>query len=138
MPNDPAKELDELAIALAQEHLDISDEELLREAAEVGDLRSIFASSKSEVDSILSGGTNKTLAEARRELVSFKNNLPANSKVVDIDSARKRLTEALGKGAKAGDKITLAARDGKGVSDADIQGLLDDADELGLFDTDGE
>lgn len=138
MPNDPAKELDELAIALAQEHLDISDEELLREAAEVGDLRSIVASSKSEVDSILSGGTNKTLAEARRELVSFKNNLPANSKVVDIDSARKRLTEALGKGAKAGDKITLAARDGKGVSDADIQGLLDDADELGLFDTDGE
>lgn len=138
MPNDPAKELDELAIALAQEHLDISDEELLREAAEVGDLRSIVASSKSEVDSILSGRTNTTLAEARRELDSFKSNLPANSKVVDIESARKRLTEALGKGTTAGDKITLAARDGKGVPDSDIQGLLDDADELGLFDTDGE
>lgn len=138
MPDDPAKELDELAIALAQEHLDISDEELLREAAEVGDLRSIVASSKSEVDSILRGGTNMPLAKARQELDSFRNNLPASSKVVDIDSARKRLAKAISQGTKAGDKITLAARDGIGVPDSDIQGLLDDADELGLFDTDGE
>lgn len=138
MVNDPMAELDRLAAAMAKDILELPDDELLRHVGDAHGLEEARATIAADLDAAMIANRKKKLADARLELEAFKAKAGSNRKVVDLDEARRRLKKALLPSQSDSSRITLAARDGKGIPDTDIEGLAQDAKDLGIFDFDGE
>jgi len=138
MANDPMTELDRLAAAMAKGILELPDDELLRQVGGAHGLKEARAAITADLDAAMVASRKKKLADARLELEAFKAKAGNDRKVVDLAEARKRLKKALQPSQSDSSRITLAARDGKGIPDTDIEGLAQDAKDLGIFDFDEE
>lgn len=138
MSSKSKEELDRLGEALAEELLDASDEEILADI----DAKSSLAEMRAKIESAIEAGKRAakkaTLSNARRELEAAKEAPAQPTTVVSLEEKRKRLQKAISDADSDDSRITLAAREGKGVPDEDIDGLFDDAKHLGLFGEDGE
>ena len=72
------------------------------------------------------------MAAARRELEAIQGAVPAVLRL-DPAAARARLQKALLQSPEAAQRLTLAARKGDDLSDADVLGMLEDLEELGIL-----
>jgi hypothetical protein len=132
---DHREELDRLASAMVDDLLATPDEQLLAELGEA-DVEAILAAGRD----ILAGTRRKagkaTLAHARKHIAREAAKPRGNRLRLAPDVARRRLSGIVAN-ASADSRITLAARAGKGVPDEDLDGLVEDADDLG-FDIDAD
>lgn len=127
-------QLDRLVTAFVDDVLNANDAEILAEAKEdgidpaatVSHVKHLF--SKAVVDAGRARLTGaKVAAESYRRSVET-----TNVKVLDASTARARLDSILKHHPEAREKLTLAARKGEGLSDADVRGMLEDLDQLGI------
>lgn len=138
MANDPKTELERLAEAMAKDILELPDDELLRQVGGAKGLKEARAAIAADLEIARVASRKRKLADARLELEAFNARVRKENRVVDLDAARMRLTKALAPSQSGSSRITLAAREGKGIPDADIEGLAQDAKDLGIFDFDEE
>lgn len=127
---DHREELDRLASAMVDDLLETPDEQLLAELGEA-DVEAILAAGRD----ILAGARRKAgkaaLAHARKHIAREAVKPRGNRLRLAPDVARRRLSGIVAN-ASADSRITLAARAGKGVPDEDLDGLVEDADDLGF------
>jgi hypothetical protein len=117
--------------ALVEDVLAMSDQEILAEYIETGDdlaqnsetMRALFE--KSIVKS-----NKKRLRDAQAGLATDRAAI-APTKIVNIANVRDRLRRAIA-ACPSDVKLTLAARNESELSDADVQGMLQDLEELGI------
>jgi|GEM_PF-4720158 len=138
MPRKTQEELDRLAQALAEELLDASDEEILAYLDANCSLAEMRAKIEHAMEAGIRAAKKAKLFNARRELDAAKEAPTRTATVISIEEKRKRLQKTISDANSKDSRITLAAREGKGVPDEDIDGLFDDANDLGLFGPDGE
>jgi len=133
--NDHREELDRLASALVDDLLATPDEELLAELG-AADVEAIVAAGRD----ILGGARRKTgkavLVQARKQIAREAATSRGSRRRLAPDVARRRLSGIVAN-ASAESRVTLAARAGKGVPEEDLDGLVEDADDLG-FDIDAD
>ena len=131
------KALGRLADVLIEDVLAASDEEILAEFAETrgdpaknsAEMRALFESS------VLKANKGRQHA-AKAGLAASRAPAPA-AKVVSMTNVRERLRRALAS-CPPDVKVTLAARNEVELSDADILGMLQDLEELGVITPDDE
>lgn len=123
--------LSRLANALVEDILAASDQEILAEFAEAHSdstknadtTRALFE--KSVLDA------RKARLRTARAGVAASRAAPASAKVVSMEDARGRLRRLLAS-CPPNVKLTLAARNEDELSDADVLGMLQDFEELGI------
>ncbi len=123
-------DLDRLADALVEDILTASDDEILAEAREdYGDPAAVAAEVHEIYERAILLAKKNRLAAARD---AVRRNNARGRKLVHLEprEARLRLEAALAKDPNA--KMTLAAREGKELSDADVLGMLEDLEALGI------
>lgn len=119
-------ELEKLDDAIDDGILAASSDELREELTALGmDPDAVVA----EMDAVTArariAGAKRSLEQAKRAVLNFKAR-PADESSEDRDAVRRKLGEMrAGDGAKASDMM-MAARKGKGLSDSDEEGILDD------------
>lgn len=127
--------LDRVARALVEDVLRTSDEALISEitedgidaAAEAARLRDIYTKA-------LGAAGRARLAAAKAAVATDKAaRSPASVLALDPGAARARLEAVLRRDPETRDKLTLAARKGEGLSDADVRSMLEDLEALGLL-----
>lgn len=127
---DHREELDRLASAMVDDLLATPDQQLLAELGEA-DVEAILAAGRD----ILAGARRKagkaTLAQARKDIAREAAKPSGHRRRLAPDVARRRLSRIVAT-ASTDSRITLAARAGKGVPDEDLDGLVEDADDLGF------
>lgn len=132
---DHREELDRLASAMVDDLLATPDVELLAELGEANG-EAILAAGRD----ILAGARRKagkaTLAQARKQIARDAAKPSSNRRRLAPEVARRRLSGIVAN-ASSQSRVTLAARAGKGVPDEDLDGLVEDADDLG-FDIDAD
>jgi len=129
------EELDRLASAMVDDLLDTPDEELMGELA-LGEAEAILAEGREILEGAKRKAGKAALAQARRELSREASTRRHHRPGLDSATARRRLTSIVAN-ASSDSRVTLAARAGKGIPDEDLDGLIDDARDLG-FDIDKE
>jgi len=126
-----------LADALVEDMLATSDQEIVAEFIETqGDpsknaeaMRALFEKSVLK--------TNKNRLRAAQVGLAADQAAPVNSKIVSMANVRDRLRRAL-ETCPPDVKLTLAARNESELSDADVLGMLQDLEELGIVEPDDE
>lgn len=139
MTENPRKErdaLDRLADALADDILNVPDEDILAEADEdygdsaklAAETRALFERAKLEAGKARLAAAKKAVTAARRQ----------EGAVVSIDPAegRRRYNEIVARDSTLSAKLTMAARKGEGESERDIESAIEDLAELGGLDDD--
>lgn len=121
-----------LADALFEELLATPDTELLAELEQCGlTVTDVEAQAAADLDAALARiGKAKLLAA--QEAVAREPRRSRRSRPTNVASARKRLSQAFSSGDAAKARMTLAARLGQDMPDEDIEGLIDDAADLGI------
>jgi DNA-binding TFAR19-related protein (PDSD5 family) len=125
--------LTRLADDLADDILNTSDADILAEIRESNDdPKKIAAATRSLFDQASTSVAKNRMIAARRAMAA---NQRSPSPVVRLDSneARRRLNNVLLAHPEAAEKLTLAARKGEGLSDNDVQGMLEDLEALGVI-----
>ncbi len=119
-------ELEKLDDAIDESILAASSDELREELAALGlDPDALVAEMDAVTGRARIAGAKRGLEQAKRAVLAFKAR-PADVSSDDRDAVRRKLGEMrAGDGAKASDMM-MAARKGKGLSDSDKQGILDD------------
>jgi hypothetical protein len=119
-------ELEKLDDAIDESILAASSDELREELAALGlDPDAVVAEMDVVTEKARIAGAKRNLEQAKRAVLTFKAR-PADVSPGDRDAVRRKLGEMrAGDGAKASDMM-MAARKGKGLSDSDEQGILDD------------
>jgi len=125
--------LDRLAEALIEETLTMSDEDILTDAAEGAE--EIERAMRGEIRSAIAAHRRQKLLAAKEEVSAKK--LTPKTKSRPAADVRAAINKAMARQANDDASFTLAARDGRGVPDADLEGLAEDLSELG-FDLNGE
>lgn len=130
--------IERLTDALIEDILNASDEEILSELAEesgaskveAGNVRKLFEKAQTM-------SAKKRLVAAREAIEQEK---PQRAKVIPLNSlqARRKLETILNEHPEETRELTLAARKGTDLSDADILGMLEDLQELGLYNPESE
>jgi hypothetical protein len=121
-----------LANILVEDVLAVSDQEILTEFAEEGgdakqaaeEMRSLFEKSVLR--------TNKQRLRDARAGLAASRGIVREDKVVSLANVRDRFKRALA-ACSADVKLTLAARNENELSDADILGMLQDLEEVGII-----
>jgi hypothetical protein len=137
MTGNPKKErnaLDRLADALVDDILKTSDEDILTEAAEDGvdttqlavDMRALFDRTAMEAGKVKLAAPKQAAADARRSSTGAVR--------IDLSDVRRRYDAMVARDHGLAEKLTLAARNGEGQSDRDIESAIEDMSELGVFD----
>jgi hypothetical protein len=131
--------LTRLANVFVDDVLNASDEDILAEAREDHpDPAAAAAQAKALFEKALILAGKGKLGAARTALAQHR----VSASVVRLDpaAARRRLEQILTRDPDMAHKLTLAARkdQGQGLSDNDVQGLLDDLAELGILSEPGE
>ena len=129
-------ELDKLDDAIDESILAASSDELREELAALGlDPDAVVAEMDAVTGRARIAGAKRGLEQAKRAVLTFKAR-PADVSSEDREAVRGKLGEMrAGDGAKATDMM-LAARKGKGLSDSDEQGILDDLARLARLEAD--
>lgn len=129
--------LDRLADVLVDDILSTSDEDILAEFKELyGDPDHNAAEMRSLFEKSVLVSNKKRLAAAKAG-AAVSRRAPTVSAVVSIDmrAARARLRAVIDKPGLS-QKVTLAARKESELSDADVLGMLEDLQELGILPSD--
>lgn len=136
--NGSREELDRLADALALEISEMSDEAIIELAQLKGYDTDVARRVQGQADAALSAAKRAKLIRARQDLDRGDQAIRSTPDVVDLATMRARLQAAVNNNDSQFARITLAARDGKGVPDADIRALYEDAISLGLIKIEGD
>lgn len=130
--NDARDALRRLADALAEDVLSAPDSEILEEAAEIhGDPAKLAADMLKLFEQTMSEQGKERLAAAR-EAVAADRRRPAAVIRLSPAEARRRLQQLIAADPETARKLTVAARKGEGLSDDDVQSMLEDFEELGV------
>ncbi|MGY3532203.1 hypothetical protein [Bradyrhizobium sp. USDA 4452] len=122
-------ELRKLDDAIDESILAASSEELREELAAMGiDPDAVVSEMDAVTAHAKSVAAKKSLEQAKQAVVAFKAR-PTKSNPDDRDASRRKL-EAMRAGEATGAFDMMAARKGKGLSDSDEQGMLDDLAQL--------
>jgi 6-pyruvoyl-tetrahydropterin synthase len=132
--------LESLSDALVKDILNAYDDEILSEVSEE------FGTSKAEADHVrelferAQAMVAKKRLKAAREAIEKQKITPQRVKVIPLNplEARRKLEALLNEYPEATRDFTLAARKGKDLSDADILSMLEDLQELGLYNPETE
>lgn len=130
--------LERLTDALVEDILNASDKEILSEVAEE------CAAPKVEADKVRRLFEKAQAMAAKKRLVAareaIEHDKPQRAKVIPLNSlqARCKLETILHEHPEETREFTLAARKGKDLSDADVLGMLEDLQELGLYNPESE
>jgi len=122
-----------LADAFVEDILDASDEEILAEAREdYTDPAAAAAQTKMLFDKAAAAAGKGRLAAARAAVAAQRG--AATVTRLDPAEARRRLQRVLTRDPEMARQLTHAARNdqGTGLSDSEVQGLLEDLAELGI------
>ena len=120
------EELEKLDDAIDESILAAASDEVREELAGLGlDPDAVVAEMDAVTERARIAGAKRGLEQAKRAVLAFKAR-QADVSPVERDAVRRKLDEMrAGDGAKASDMM-IAARKGKGPSDSDEQGILDD------------
>ena len=118
--------LDQLANALVENILNATDEEVLAEAHEDYENPAQAATNARALFENAVAVVAKGRLTAAKAAVAADLGLPRTVIRLDPSQARRRLERMLAS------KLTLAARKGQGLSDEDVQGMLEDLEVLGI------
>lgn len=133
-PDRPQDELQRLAEMMADDIVQASDEDVEREDGNSDE--AVMVSASKDLAAVRNRlGKGKLLA-AKQAATLDQAAAGRRHTVVDITTARDRLSRAVSN-RTSDNKFTLAARDGRGVADEDLPGLIEDAEDLGI-DLDGQ
>lgn len=132
--NDRQTSIDRLLQILVEDILNATDSEILAEAKEDGtDPAARAERLKGVYKRALANGGRSRLAAAKAAVdTDRQKSRTGDVTTLDPTSARARLEAALKQDPETHNKLTLAARKGEGLSDADVRGLLQDLEELGI------
>lgn len=123
-------ELVDIKDALADSILDATGEELRAEMAEAGDdPDACIAAVDDAIGAARANFAKERLARARAELTHWRAK-SGNIGEAEREKARANLEQIRGIDGKLDSKLMLAARKGEGLSDDDLEGVLDDLAEL--------
>ncbi len=131
------KALGRLVDVLVEDVLAASDEEILAELAEThGDSAKNSAEMRALFEKSVVKANKDHLRVANAGLAASRAAAPA-SKIVSVENVRERLRRVLAS-CPPDVKLTLAARNENELSDADVLGMLQDLEELGIVTPDDE
>lgn len=133
-PDRPQDELQRLAEMMADDLVQTPDEDIEREDGDSDE--AVMASAAKDLAAVRNRLGKAKLLAAKQAAKLDQSTAALRHTVVDITTARDRLSSAVSNTTSA-NKFTLAARDGKGVADEDLAGLIEDAEDLGI-DLDGQ
>ena len=123
------EQLNRLSDELVDNIINTSDAEILKEVEEDYGDPSFVANRVREMlkKSRIKAGKNR-LQSAREELKRGEGK--HQKRVVETSIYKEELSKFLRESPEFGDKLTLAARDGKEISEEDAKGILEDLEEL--------
>jgi hypothetical protein len=123
--------LDRLASEFAEDLLAMSDAEVLQELEGEESLESIMVAARQDLVAVAMrvGKANMAIAKAgvRDNRAASKGGSHIS---LSMDGMRERILE-MAQSFGLGDRLTLAARNGQSIPDADLAGLLEDLTDLG-------
>lgn len=128
-----------LADALVEDILTTSDEDILAEFKETqGDPAQNAVAMRALFEKTVIAMNKQRLADAKAAVAAARRwTAPASVKTVDIVEARRRLRRVLDT-APNNQPVTIAARKESELSDADVLGMYEDLNELGVIAPDDE
>jgi hypothetical protein len=119
---------------LVQDFLDMTDAEIAIEIRERGeDPVAVAAKARAVFERALTAKRKASLIQARNAVDTDAAH-PRTVIAIDGATARARLQRLLRRFPEAATKLTLAARNGVGLSDSDVLGLLTNFHDLGIDD----
>jgi hypothetical protein len=126
--------LDRVAEKLAENVLNATEAELLAEAKEDGrDIAAEAAQSRAIFAKALAAQGKRRMAAARAAINARSATSAPTARRLSPEQARELLAHALRDAPETSTKLTMAARKGQDLSDADVYGMLDDLADLGLL-----
>jgi len=129
-------DLERLVTSLAEIILESSDDEILSDARENGEnIDDIVASMRCAHENAKRSILKEKLTTARAEVAQYKKSTLSKITRSDYGNIRNMMSCILETHPSAKRKLTLAARNGKEMSDEDIRSLLDDLHDLDLMPT---
>lgn len=136
---DNKPDLLQLADALVDDLMSLSDDELLAEVREAGaDPEALATSIREKIEARIATDSKARLGKARDALAAARA-ARASADVVSLPLARKQ--EILGQFAandgQLRQRLTMAARKGEGASEREIDDILRDLRDLGAIDDEG-
>ena len=134
-PQNKAQEaLDRVAEKLVEDVLNATDAEILAEAKEDGrDIAREAASNRAIFARALAAPGRRRMATARAAIDARSAASAPLPRRLSPEQARQLLARALRDAPETSAKLTMAARKGQVLSDADVYGMLDDLVDLGLL-----
>ncbi len=130
--------LERLTEQFVTDVVNATDSELLAEAKEEGrDLEVEAARSRDILAKALASVGKQKLAAARSALDARSKSASYTTRQLSPQQARTVLENALRDAPETATKLTLAARKGQGLSDADVYGMLEDLADLGILPSGG-
>jgi len=130
------EDLDRLADSFVDDVLKMTDEEVLAEAQDAfGDTASLVAEMRELFEECVSESAKAKLSAAK-EALAADSKAPASVAHFDRIRARREYDALLANDNETKKKLTLAARNGRGQSESDIESAVDDLAELGAFEHD--
>ncbi len=133
-------DLFQLADALVDDLMALSDEELLNEVREGGaDPEALASELREKVEARIAAGNKARLAKAREEINATRA-ARASSGVVSLPLARKQQIIGLfaANDGQLRQRLTMAARKGEGASEREVDDILRDLLDLGAIDDKGD
>jgi hypothetical protein len=126
--------LERLTEQFVADVLKATDSELLAEAKEEGrDLAAEAIHGREILARALASAGRRKLAAARAALDARSKPASHSTQRLSPEQARTVLEKALRDAPETATKLTLAARKGQGLSDADVYGMLEDLADLGIL-----
>lgn len=125
--------LDRLTDALVEEILETSDDDLIAEIEAEGDDPKTIADYMRSLYERAFSNTAKTKLIAAKAAVEQQRKTTAPVVCMSNIDARKKFNSIVERRPNLMKKLTLAARNGEELSDRDIQGFLEDLNELGAL-----
>lgn len=124
-----------VANTLADDILNLSDEELLKEAQdEFDDVASEISSARDAINSAILN-SNKSRLSAAKEQLEQKRKATNKNNILTFTLNDKR--SLIHQAKESVHSLTLAARNEEEMSESDINGVLQDLIDLGVIDEDG-
>jgi hypothetical protein len=134
LTNKAQQALDRLTEKLVEDVLNASDTEILAEAKEEGrDVAGNAARSRAIFAKALAAQGKRKMAAARAALNARVSSSTRPASQLAPEQARATLARALRAAPDAVTKLTMAARKDRGLSDAEVYGVLEDLADLGLL-----
>jgi hypothetical protein len=126
-----ADELRRLASALVEDVLASSDEEILLELEAEGIAAAVVAAAAADIQAVEKKLGGLRLQAAKQALAADRWSTRPRHRF-DAAEARFRLASAVARSGGSMKRLTIAARAGENIPDDDLDGLIQDAEELGI------